>query len=92
MDKVNKKTAELEEKIVEQERGRVKFMVIFEYSLLVVMIGMTFWWGSWFWAIYLGFVFICLQIVKVVDWLTIREKTDCDICHKKLVGEENEKN
>jgi len=91
MDKLNKKTVELDEKITKQKKDRVKFLTVFEYSLLVVMIGMSFWFVNWLWAVCIGFVVICLQIVKVVDWLTIREKTDCDICHKKLIGEENEK-
>ena len=91
MEKVNKKTVELEEKIGKQKKEGVKLLTIFEYFLLVAMIGTCFYFVSWLWAVCLGFVFICLQIVKVVDWLTIREKTGCDICHKKLIGEENEK-
>lgn len=92
MNKVSKKSDEQseEETVLKQKREKNIYLTVFEYFLLLGMIVLSFYFVSWIWAICLGFVFICLQIMKVVTWLTIREKIECDICHKKLIGERNE--
>lgn len=89
MSKVSEETVD-EETIKKQKKNNIKYITVFEYFLLVTMISMSFYFISFLWAICLGFVFICLQIMKVVDWLTIRDKINCDICHKNIIGEKNE--
>jgi len=84
-----------DEQIIDITKTKVKkersiYFNVFEYFLVVAMIGTTFYFISWVWTATLGSVIICMQIVKIVDWLTEKKKNQCYSCERSLLGEENE--